>query len=155
MKVKNELKRLFIIEGACGVIFIILYFIWMKQFDTPFSLIIFYPLLCCSFILVQGSVYWYICLKQIDYKIGPSKNIKKIYRILRVLNFICILFYPFVLFINDASPRGLLIGLGIYIFCILEYINYFYIRLSYPVIEFFEHILKRNFSKSRIARMLK
>lgn len=155
MKVTHELKRLFIIEGICGIAFIIEYFALIQQLEKPFSLVFFYPILCCCLVLLQGSAFWFTCLKHIKTKANPSKKIKAIYRFFRAFDLLCILFYPIILFYCVRNTTRLYIGLAIYVFAILEYINYFYIRLSYPIKEFFFHVIKWDFGKSRIARMLK
>ena len=152
MKVKNELKRLAVLEGFNSIFFIVVYFINIKMFDSQFTFVVFYPLLCCSIILLQGSIYWVICLKRIDIKNYGVCKTKWVYKIFRLLNFFLILIYPLLLFFSEITTIRLLFGGGLYAFSIIEYINYFYIRLSYPTLEFIERVKKINFTKSRIAK---
>ena len=152
MKVKNELKRLAILEGFNSIFFIVVYFIIIKSFDTQFTFIVFYPLLCCSIILLQAAIYWIICLMRINDKLFCIHGIKHVYKGFRLLDLILLLIYPLILLLSEKTTVGLLISLSIYIFAIIEYINYFYIRLSYPIPLFIKKLKKMKFTMSRIAK---
>jgi len=154
MNIKSKLKRLAILEGFNSIFFIVVYFIIIKILDTQFTLVVFYPLLCCSIILLQATVYWTICLKRIDTKSSCicSFRIKYVYRFFRLLNFVLLLMYVLVFFLSQKTIVESFIGLGIFVFAVIEHINYFYIRLSYPIVELIVRLKKRMLAKSRIAK---
>jgi hypothetical protein len=154
VKVKKELKELTILESFSGISFLVLYFIWIKEFKLPFSLVVFYPILCCSFILIQGSIFWGISLWKINGHIVDMQLIAKVYRLLRWIDGGVILLYLVPLFLSDIGRKSLIFCLAVYLFSMIEYINYYYIRLSYPLPEFMKRLFTFEFSKSRIAKLI-
>ncbi|MFP7495194.1 general stress protein [Terribacillus saccharophilus] len=95
--------------------------------------------LLMEFILLQGTMYWYAKLKRFrDEKtiITPGNVIRKLVK-LRKLNLLVIAIPPFAFifdFVRLQSPLpsgGIWIAACIYLFTILEYINYFHTQLSY------------------------
>lgn len=154
MNVKNELKELVILEGFSGISFLILYVIWIRKFHISFSMVAFYPILCCSIILIQGSVFWGITLWRINERALDMASVANIYRLFRIIDGGILIAYIVVLLGAEVTEKRLIFGIAVYIFSILEYINYYYVRLSYPLPEFMRRLVKVNFSKSRIARLL-
>ncbi len=150
--VKTELVRLMVIEFFSGLSAFLLYFAWLLILETEFSLIVFYPLAFCGFVLLQGAAYWKICLLRLERKATKDNSTRKIYQTLRYINlFLGILYIP-IMFIFKEDGKDLVIGVAFYIFSILEYINYYFVRLSYPPRIFFNRIRKLNFAKSQIAK---
>lgn len=154
---RKELQRLAICEFIAipnfWCVYMLLWILCVKEginfVNTP---IIVYPLSLLSFILVQGSIYWYICLRRIDGKNVPKKN-ALIYSKLKVVNLFLILLYIPIFFKFNASTNNIMIGMFIYIFSILEYINYFFIRLSYKnPLHFFANLKRFKFPKSQIVK---
>ncbi|TAN68871.1 hypothetical protein WS9_004430 [Paraclostridium sordellii 8483] len=80
---RKELKRLAIYEFMAipnfWFVYILLWILCVKSginfVNTP---IIIYPLSLLDFILLQGSIYWYICLRRIDGKNIPKKMLRYI-----------------------------------------------------------------------------
>lgn len=154
MSVKKELKELIVIETFSGISFLILYFIWIKVFELPFTLVVFYPILCCSIILLQGGIFWGISLWRINGHIVDMQLVAKVYRLLRFIDGCVLLSYLVPLFLSNIKGKSLIFGMAVYLFSILEYINYYYVRLSYPLPELIKRLLKFDFSKSRIAKLV-
>ena len=152
MKLKRELKRLIIFEYFNSIVFITLYFYLIWLFGKQFSITVFYPVLCCSIILLQGTAYWGICLLRIEKKIKRSKNIIKTFAFFRALNIIGLSFYPVLVYFYTPSPAELFLGIGIYVFAIIENINYFYFRLAYHISQWFKKMAQLKFEKSQIAK---
>ncbi len=141
-------------ECISGLSAYFLYFAWILIFKTRFSLVVFYPLAYCGFILLQGAAYWKICLLRLDRKKTKESIIRKTYWTFRYANlFFAILYIP-ILFIFKESEKNFAVGIAFYGFSILEYINYYFVRLSYPLGQFFRCIKKMSFGKSRIAKEL-
>ncbi|UII56606.1 general stress protein [Cytobacillus spongiae] len=92
-----------------------------------------------EFILVQGTLYWYSKWKRLkkgkDAR-APMHVLKRL-KAVEKLNIALILFSPIGMMIDilykypDLPVNGLVLTAGIYLFGILEYINYFHIQLSY------------------------
>ena len=88
---------------------------------------------------MQGAFYWYAkynWLKQAGTFVTPTPVVRRLKRLEKV-NIAFIILGPF-LFILDFviwSPSYPILGLGfaafIYLFAVLEYINYFHIQISY------------------------
>ena len=152
MKLKRELKRLIAFECFNSMVFIALYFYVILSFDKQFSIAVFYPVLCCSIILLQGAAYWGLCLLRIEKKIKRSKNIVKTYTFFRLLNIIGLSLYPVLAYFYTPSPAELFLGIGIFVFAIIENINYFYFRLAYPISQWFKKMAQLKFEKSQIAK---
>lgn len=96
-----------------------------------------YPFSMLIFILLQGSFYWFYSIRKINDKIKNRGMFIKTYRFLRLLDLILIAAYPFIivyLFVSGIVPILRIenfIAIFMYFFCVGEYVNYFYIRLSY------------------------
>ncbi|MGP4079970.1 general stress protein [Pseudalkalibacillus sp. R45] len=92
-----------------------------------------------EFILLQGSLYWYVKRRQlqtIGSPITPLSLVNRLYH-LQKWNLFIILVGPLI-FVWDVfmwNPQlpigGLALALFLYLFAIAEYINYFHIQLSY------------------------
>ncbi|WP_101697938.1 hypothetical protein [Clostridium minihomine] len=153
-KLKKELKQLAVLEAYNAVAFIALYFFWIWQFQERFSLIAFYPILLCSIILLQGAAYWKICLERVKEKKNRGEKTARIFSCFRWLDIFLLLIYLVILGLQWQEPQSgwLIFGIGMYVFAIIEYFNYYFIRLSYPVVPFFRRLAQLDFGKSQIAK---
>lgn len=131
--IKQELLYLSSMEFLAMLFFWIIYSLWIvleKDFASP---IIYYPLMILSIILVEGSFYWLSCLRELQKKSWLSQQkIASIYQLLKRVNGVLLVIYlPIFFFSNDGSRVNRIIGLFIWLFSIIEQINYFHYRLSY------------------------
>lgn len=103
-----------------------------------------------EFLLVQGTIYWYAKLKRLrneNSAITPMKVVRLLY-CTKTLNIVIIVIaiiafaFDFIKWYPSLPVGGLSIAFFIYIFAILEFINYFYIQLSYDNIFEFKALLK-------------
>ena len=84
------------------------------------------------FILVQAGIYWLIVRSRVPHPLPPG--VAAVYRVLRVLN-------PFVLAAGavgvalslDGPTPAIVLFAAIWLFGVIEYVNYFIVRLAYPV----------------------
>lgn len=143
--IEKELKFLadFEIYGVlmfAGMYFAIKYIIDMDCGKNAFKLnwISFYPLLVFSIIVVEGSFYWRNKLKMVRRKKALSNiEIGRIYSKLRWVNVILLAAYLPVIIIAVLAKEdlaGIIIGILLYFFAIIEQINYYHIRLSYETV---------------------
>ena len=103
-----------------------------------------------EFLLVQGSVYWHSKWKRLkneNISVTPVRIVKRLKK-LKKWNMGLMIVSPFM-FVFDlfkwypSLPLGGLYLSGfIYIFAILEYINYFHIQLSYDNLSDIKYLLK-------------
>ena len=118
--------------------------------NGPLSLGTTYAFLVLEFLLLQGSAYWASWL--VESRRAERTAIVFGYRILRVLNLLLLTLLPFVLLLKNFSS-GLAIVLAI--FALVEYINYFVVRLAFPLTEFLNRLIRWRFPRSLLASELK
>ncbi|MDR9797079.1 general stress protein [Aeribacillus pallidus] len=162
-KLEKRFFYLYTGEAMAAVIFFIISFIWNKVFAHLhlYSLYSFWiSFFLLEFLLFQGSVYWFAKWKRLKkentaitpaYIVQRLKNIKK-------WNTLFIIISPFMLFVDlvrwypSVPATGLYIAGFIYVFAILEYINYFHIQLSYDNFSDMKYLLKSKKLKKSCLR---
>ncbi len=115
-------------------------------------------------LLVQGSIYWFSKwrrLKRENTSVTPIIIVQRLKRVQKWnIGFIII---PPIMFMIDffqwypsLPVAGLSISLFIYVFAILEYINYFHIQLSYDNSSDIKHLLKsKKFKQASLSKDFK
>lgn len=154
-KLKQELTKLWTGELAATISFWMVFFIckrWLT--NTNMIISVAYPLLVLSFILIQGCAYWYILLTRLSAPTFALKQTRKIYSILKITDIILLCSGAAVMAFHYTNIIILLISLFLWFFAIIEWVNYYEIRLSYsynPLV-LITHIKNRTLKKSRIAK---
>lgn len=153
-KIKKELIRLWTGELAAVLLFWIYFFIIKGSFKDTDLIIIIYPLLVLSFILIQGSIYWFILLKRMSVRQFLEKDTGRVYRVLKVLDLILLLLAIPVILMNEGNVFGKSLSILILLFSFVEWINYFVVRLSYSLNPnvLIQNIKNRRLQKSKIAK---
>lgn len=153
-RMKNKLANLAFGELVSVAIFWINFFLFKKfLIDTKSLVSISAPLFILSFILVQGSIFWCILIKRLS---NPSFAVGltgKIYNKLKLLNLI-LLFVVFLLIVLNYSTFSImLISLAIWIFAVIEWVNYYKLQLSYSInpTVLLRYVLQKKLKKSKIA----
>ena len=159
MKSKGLLKKK-LINLASGELVAVLVF-WMNFFllkkwilTTKAFISISFSLFLLTFILIQGSVFWLILIKRISNPGFAAKYTGKIYKILKKLDFILLATGIFVILLNHGEFSILFISLGIWMFALIEWVNYYQLQLSYslnPAV-LWRYIRHRKLKKSKIAK---
>lgn len=154
---KNQLERrllyLYSGESLATVLFILVSYYANDIYPNLklYSLFSFWAsFFLLEFLLLQGTIYWFTKWKRLrneNTSVTPTKLVRQLYR-LKSVNIIFIVL-PIIAFIldlnrwsNELPKGGLYIAMFIYIFSILEYINYFYIQLSYDNRSDIQYLLK-------------
>lgn len=96
-----------------------------------------------EFLLLQGTIYWYVKLKRLRNENNPITPINFVRQLhsLKTVNMIVIMLaiigftFDLIKWYPSLPLGGLTITFLIYIFAILEFINYFYLQLSYSFSE--------------------
>jgi hypothetical protein len=107
------------------------------------------------FILLQGSIYWLYRYILIIKKERFSIKAVRFFRFLRKLNIILLVAMSMIIPIVKNSNKDLIIAIGLFLFGIIEYINYYWYRLSYGKSGFnIKILLNKGVKKSSINKML-
>ena len=154
MKSKELLKKK-LINLASGELAAVLVF-WMNFFLLKKWILISisFSLFLLTFILIQGSIFWWILIKRISNPGFAEKYTGKIYKILKKLDFILLAVGIFVILLNHGEVSTFIISFSIWIFALIEWVNYYQLQLSYslnPAI-LWRYIRYRKLKKSKIAK---
>ena len=156
-KVRKELVSLCLGELSAILSFWLCFFLLKNRLGDWKSLVtILYPLSLLTFILLQGSIYWAILIRRLSKPQFGSGNVPKIYGVLRILDLILLISgFPFI-FWNAQSVQVAIIATLIELFALIEWVNYFLVRLSYSLnlLVLWKRIVKGKLEKSRIAKEL-
>lgn len=124
-KLKKQLLNLAIGEFAALCTFIFVYRLLnlgMASF-IAFSYLI--------LILLQASMYWFyryiLIIKRESFGLKAIRFLK----FLRLLNMVLLVSISMIIPIIKSSNKDLLFAIGLFLFGIIEYINYYWYRLSY------------------------
>ena len=154
-KIKQELTKLWTGELVAVISFWICFYIFKKWLiNTKMLISVIYPLAVLSFILIQGSIYWLILLKRLSTPQFAITNARKIYSILKIVDFLLLCLGILIIILNYVNVTVMISAIFILAFALIEWINYYKIRLSYsynPLV-LLRLIKNRKFSKSRLAR---
>lgn len=166
-KLENRLAYLYRGERNGLIIFIVISYLFNQVYPNLqlYSLFSFWmSFLLLEFLLLQGTFYWYTKLKRLrieNTSVTPIRTIRQLQRC-KKMNMLLIMLsiFAFVFDIVRLYPSlpigGLSIAGFIYIFAVLEYINYFYVQLSYDNISDVKYLLKsKKLKKACISKDFK
>jgi len=164
---QSRLKYLYTGERFAIILFIPLSYIINYTYPDLqlYSLLSFWiSFFLLEFILIQGTYYWHSKWKRLineNKTITPIKTVKLL-RKLKTIN-LGIIIFSIILFVIDVLVNypilpisGLLISGFIFIFAIIEFINYFYIQLSYDNLSDIRYLIKaKKFKRSSLSKDFK
>ena len=133
-KVIKELVSLCLGEFTAVLSFWFCFFLLKNRLADWNSLVtILYPLSLLTFILLQGSIYWAILIRRLSKPQFGSGNVPKIYGGLRILDLVLLISgFPFIVW-NTQSVQVAVLATLIELFALIEWVNYFLLRLSYSL----------------------
>ena len=156
-KVKKELVSLCLGEFTAVLSFWFCFFLLKNRLDDWKSLVtILYPLSLLTFILLQGSIYWAILIRRLSNPQFGSGSVPKLYGGFRILDLALLISgFPFIVW-NTQSFQVTILATLIQVFALIEWVNYFLVRLSYGLnpLVLWKRITKGKLEKSRIAKEL-
>ena len=156
-KVRKELGSLCLGELAAILSFWLCFFLLKNRLGDWKGLVtILYPLSLLTFILLQGSIYWAILIRRLSKPQFGSENVPKLYGVLRILDLVLLISgFPFIVW-NAQSVLVTILATLIQLFALIEWVNYFLLRLSYSLnpLVLWKRITKGKLEKSRIAKEL-
>ena len=156
-KVRKELMSLCFGELTAVLSFWFCFFLLKNRLSDWNGLIsILYPLSLLTFILLQGSIYWAILIRRLSKPQFGSASVPKLYSGFRILDLVLLISgFPFIVW-NTQSVQVAVLATLIELFALIEWVNYFLLRLSYSLnpLVLWKRITKGKLEKSRIAKEL-
>ena len=156
-KVRKELVSLCLGELTAVLSFWLCFFLLKNRLGDVNSLVsILYPLSLLTFILLQGSIYWAILIRRLFKPQFGSASVPKLYGGFRILDLILLISgFSFIVW-NTQSVQVAVLAALIQLFALIEWVNYFLVRLSYSLnpLVLWRRIAKGKLEKSRIAKEL-
>ena len=148
-RVKKQLLYLAIGEFAALCTFIFLY----RSLNLGMASFIAFSYLIL--ILLQGSMYWFYRYLFIMRKERFGHNSISFLRFLRRLNMIILVMISVLIPFVKSSNKDLIIAIVVFLFGIIEYINYYWYRLSYGKSGFnIRILLNTKLQKSSISKLI-
>lgn len=152
---KKKLTNLASGELAAIVVFWMNFFLFKKWiFTTEAFISISFSLFLLTFILIQGSIFWWVLIKRIFNPGFAEKYTGQIYKILKKLDFILLAVGIFVILLNHGEVSTFIISFAIWMFALIEWVNYYQLQLSYslnPAV-LWRYIRHGKLKKSKIAK---
>jgi len=156
-KVRKELVSLCLGEFTAVLSLWFCFFLLKNRLADWNSLVtILYPLSLLTFILLQGSIYWAILIRRMSNPQFGSGSVPKLYAGFRTLDLVLLISgFPFIVW-NTQSFQVATIATLIQLFALIEWLNYYLVRLSYSLnpLVLWKRITKGKLEKSRIAKEL-
>ena len=159
MKSKELLKKK-LINLASGELVAVLVF-WMNFFllkkwilTTEAFVSISFSLFLLTFILIQGSIFWWILINRISNPGFAEKYTGRIYKIFKKVDLILLAVGIFVILLNHGEFSTFIIYFSIWMLALIEWVNYFLLQLSYslnPAV-LWRYLRHRKLKKSKIAK---
>lgn len=147
-KAMTELTKLYTGELASIVVFLALYYWRFEGFVLP----VLYPLSILCFILLQGALYWVLCLQRLKGK--TIKNVGRVFYSFKYINLALIaLSIPVILIGSYDNLLYTVLGFFLSLFAVVEWINYFLVRLSYKNPKILISLLRHSqLKRSKLAK---
>lgn len=131
-RLEKELKRLWTGEIAAIVIFWLCYFQFSKlSIGSSLMKSTAYPLFTLSLILLQGAFYWWILYKRLTTVNTFAEKVGHVYRILKLVDIALLCLNIPAMVVTHSNWFSTIIGIIILLFAIIEWVNYYVLRLSY------------------------
>jgi len=131
-------------------------FEWSVPYLTSYSSL--YAFLLLEFILIQGSYYWYLKLKQVqqnDYTALPNGQLRTFMNFKRLNSWLILIGLFILIYQFISKPIELYWFVFLFLFAVVEHVNYYYVRLSYQTIDEIKGLIRQEgFRKSRLAKEL-
>ena len=156
-KVRKELVSLCLGEFTAVLSFWFCFFLLKNRLGEVNSLVtILYPLSLLTFILLQGSIYWAILIRRLSNPQFGRGSVPKLYGGFRILDLVLLISGFLFIVWNTQSFQVAILATVIQLFALIEWINYYLLRLSYSLnpLVLWKRITKGKLEKSRIAKEL-
>lgn len=140
-------------EVAASVSFLFAFVMLQKVLDLGMVSIITLSFLIS--LLLQGSFYWMVRYRSLKNNKTVPFRMVSLFSFLRILNLLILLGIPVVVFSLFENYMDLFFAIGIYLFSLIEYINYYWYRLSYGKSGFnIFKLMRTGFRKSSLNKLI-
>ena len=148
-KFKKQLLSLATGELAAVIVFIFVY----RSFSLGKASFIVFSFLI--FILLQGSLYWFYRYTLVVYQKKVHSIVIRLLKTLKILNLITLFGVIVAIPVIQTDIKDLLFAIAIFLFGVIEYINYYWYRLSYGKSGFnIKTLWNTGLKKSSISKLI-
>ena len=148
-KFKKQLLSLATGELAAVIVFIFVY----RSFSLGKASFIVFSFLI--FILLQGSLYWFYRYTLVVYQKKVHSIVIQLLKTLKILNLITLFGVIVAIPVIQTDIKDLLFAIAIFLFGVIEYINYYWYRLSYGKSGFnIKTLWNTGLKKSSISKLI-
>lgn len=163
---KNVEKKLFSLMSGEFFALVMFAFLWilyiniLDTFDAHLtSLENIYAFLLLEFILLQGSIYWYLKWSKVKHNKSYHLSHRQlhVFRWFRRINVLLLCIGLFIFLKNIGYSPITFNGFYLFLYCfaLIEYINYYHLRLSYLTSQELKELLhQKGLRRSILAREL-
>lgn len=154
-RLEKELKKLWTGEIAAIAMFWFCYFQFPKLSMGDYLMqSTVYPLSVLSFVLAQGTLYWWILYKRLTAIRVFARKAGRIYRVLKMIDTALLCLGIPVSALTHSHWLSTTIGILVLLFAFIEWVNYYKIRLSYSLnpLVLLRKIKEGTLKKSRLAK---
>lgn len=129
----------------------VVWYLVVRRYDDTATVVV--ALAVLAWVLVQGGAYWLVALRWIPGGRMPS-SVASIHRVFRIVNIgmLAGAAAGIVWWFPSSSVPARVFGVLLWLFAVAEYVNYFWVRLSYPSSQWVTGV--RAWRPSRLARDL-
>lgn len=145
-----QLRRTFLSLGvgelAAAAVFVVVQPMVADQLGDAGGRALWWALAPLLVILLQGSTYWLAARSWLPgaERTRMPRGVALLYRAFRLLNPVMLAVCLAGMLLTGASAGSLVLCLLVWAFGALEYVNYFVMRLSYPVAQWFALVRRRH-----------
>ncbi len=136
-KLKKDLEKrlVYLFTGEFFAIIVFNFVFFYHALNPNKSYSILYVFFILNFILLQGGFYWFVKWRSLKSKRMIFPNLHKILDVLKKINLILICIAPIILLfdifvLERVEFSRFILTMFIYVFAIVEYINYFHVQLT-------------------------
>jgi len=156
-KLIKKINKLMYGEFFAAVSFVIAFNIYHKKFEFDFYLVDYLSITVLVLFLLEGSYFWFCIRNKYIKREKDYGLICLAFRDIKNLN-IMLWLIPFFMniFMQYHRPMNYLIFNWVVLaFAALEYINYFYVQLYYPPMEWFIRLRSLDFKESKLHLLMR
>ncbi|MGI5191568.1 hypothetical protein ACQEVI_25740 [Promicromonospora sp. CA-289599] len=132
-------------ELAAVVVFVVVQPMVAGRLDDAGGRALWWAMAPLLVILLQGSAYWLLARTWLPGagRPGMPRGVALLYQAFRLLDPVLLAACLAGLLLTGPGPGALVLCLLVWAFGVLEYVNYFVVRLSYPMTQWFTRVGRR------------
>ncbi|EOD00232.1 hypothetical protein [Caldisalinibacter kiritimatiensis] len=148
----GKLNSLCLGEFLAAVSFTFCFYTWVWTLNISIGWIDIISFYILIYILLQGSFFWLYLKRKTLRRVNNKERYQLFFIILRNSNIVLFVLDLIVIIVFGEHK---VFNLFILTFSLIEYVNYYFIRLSYPPKEFLARVKTLNFKSSKLNKEIK